>query len=279
MASHRQTNFSSGELSPFNWGRTDLPIHARGLRTCKNFFVSKEGPAVSRPGTSEVRQVGASLIGIRLVPFVVSDSDSYVCEFGYHYIRFHRLGRTLLDDGTLSTTPTSGTPYEVVTDYGDIGGEVDLAEMHFAQVGDQLTIVAPGFPPKVLTRTSATTFALSTLDFVVPSPNFVDIEVTGNLTVAPRLVNDGTLFFFDADHAPREWEYYVSETRQEKATGKVYETLAEKIVTSYDGVTIGAGTALPVAAKIVLFPDRPVTIRRYQTGSPNPTSATYTVLG
>lgn len=279
MASHRQTNFSSGELSPFNWGRTDLPIHARGLRTCKNFFISKEGPAVSRPGTSEVRQVGASLIGIRLVPFVVSDSDSYVCEFGYHYIRFHRLGRTLLDDGTLSTTPTSGTPYEVVTDYGDIGGEVDIAEMHFAQVGDQLTIVAPGFPPKVLTRTSATTFALSTLDFVVPSPNFVDIEVTGNLTVPPRLVNDGTLFVFDADHAPREWEYYVSETRQELATGKVYETLASKIVTSYDGVTIGAGTALPVAAKIVLFPDRPVIIRRYQTGSPNPTAATYTVLG
>ena len=53
----RQTNFGGGEISPLLWGRTDLPFWARSLRACLNFFISKPGAAVSRPGTTYVGEM------------------------------------------------------------------------------------------------------------------------------------------------------------------------------------------------------------------------------
>lgn len=83
----RQTNFSGGELDPKLWGRTDLPVFQRGLRTMRNFFPSRQGAAISRPGTT---YVGAAKLSDnhRLIPFVYSDEQSYVLELGGGYIRF-----------------------------------------------------------------------------------------------------------------------------------------------------------------------------------------------
>lgn len=89
----RQTNFSGGELSPYLHGRTDLPRFQTGLRACRNFFISRHGAAVSRPGTTYVavkKQAGSD--GIRLVPFIYSDEQSYVLEFGHQYVRFYTGG-------------------------------------------------------------------------------------------------------------------------------------------------------------------------------------------
>lgn len=97
----RQTNFGAGELSPLLWGRSDLSRWQQGLRRMRDFFASRHGAAVSRPGTTYVgpakhaTRVGADFLGVRLVPFVYSDEQSYVLEVGQGYIRFHSDGGTL----------------------------------------------------------------------------------------------------------------------------------------------------------------------------------------
>lgn len=96
MPTIRQTNFLAGELDPLLHGRTDLELFSRGLKTCRNFLISKSGAAVSRPGTEYLSD--AKQDTVRLVPFVVSDSLAYVLELGEEYIRFH-------SDGALITQP------------------------------------------------------------------------------------------------------------------------------------------------------------------------------
>lgn len=94
----RQTNFSSGELAPSLWGRTDLSRVAHGLRAMRNFFPTKQGAAVSRPGTQYLGEVKGSegVSNVRLVPFIYSDEQSYVLEFGEGYIRFWTMGAQVL---------------------------------------------------------------------------------------------------------------------------------------------------------------------------------------
>lgn len=77
------------------WGRTDLEQYAHGLRSCRNFFVSQHGAAVSRPGTRKVmgQHFGNYSTEQRwLIPFVVADDDTYVLVFGEGVIQFIRNG-------------------------------------------------------------------------------------------------------------------------------------------------------------------------------------------
>ena len=80
MAPLRQTNFGGGELSPLLHGRTDLPLYQRGLRVLRNFVVSREGMAISRPGTVHIAKTKLYAKRVRLIPFVYSDTVSYVIE-------------------------------------------------------------------------------------------------------------------------------------------------------------------------------------------------------
>ncbi len=81
----RQTSFLGGELSPTMWGRSDLSAFGKGLRTMRNFFPSRQGAAVSRAGTAfcAPAMTGPSgAAGLRLIPFVFSDAESFVIEMG-----------------------------------------------------------------------------------------------------------------------------------------------------------------------------------------------------
>jgi hypothetical protein len=93
----RQTNFSAGELAPGLWGRTDLPAFQSGARRMRNMFPTREGKAVSRPGTVLIRQ--AKSTARCLIPFIVSDDGealNNVLEFGINYMRVHTAEGTVL---------------------------------------------------------------------------------------------------------------------------------------------------------------------------------------
>ena len=274
MPSVRQTNFSAGEVAPGLWGRTDLAVHSKGLRTLKNFFVSKEGPVVSRPGTKAVRQTG---VAPRLIPFVISDTESYVIEFSAHIIRLHRNGATLLSNQvSLSTSLTDGVAFQItLTEYE----AEELRDIRYAQVGDVMILTHPNYPARQLRRIDGS-WVFDTIDFTPQSPIFLLMSDQTQALITPRLVNDGSLFFFDADHPAREWRYKVSTTLRERATGKTFETLAFSAGLYYDGTTVGSGTLLPADGKIVLYPDRPVTLRSYSTGAdPYSFTTRFEVLG
>lgn len=188
------------------WGRTDLEKYAQGLRRCRNFFISRGGAAVSRPGTKYICEVKDSARQVRLIPFIYSDSQSYVLEFGHLYVRFVSNGAQVL----------SGTPYEIVSPYS----EADLDRLKYAQTGDLLTITHPSYAPRTLTRTGHTSWAFATLSFNVRP--FESPALPGLLLPLPTPT---------ASNPAREWIYKVTVV-EEDPTGLIWESAPYKVVNS-----------------------------------------------
>ena len=77
-----QKSFGSGEISPSLYSRTDLAKYQTALRTCKNMMVMRHGGVTNRAGTKFIGEVKDSSAVVRLIPFVYSQDQSYVLEFG-----------------------------------------------------------------------------------------------------------------------------------------------------------------------------------------------------
>lgn len=258
MPAVRQTNFLGGEVAPALWGRTDLGLHAHGLRTCLNFFPSHHGMAVSRPGTLYCDDAKFQAEDrtqyemVRLVPFSYADDSGALLVFGERYLRAYLLNA----DGSFIL------PYqEFVSPYS----AVDLRELQWAQMGTMLVLTCPGYPPQQVSVTG-TTFALAEWTTTRPETRFVRVENQNDATGYPMLVSPapaGTLFVGDADHRPVEWEWRVTATLQD-ANGGLSESAAWPVTRFYDETTAGA-FVMPTGNAVVLYPDRPVTLRRYTT--------------
>lgn len=148
-----QACFVGGELAPRLHGRIDLARYATGLKLCRNFIVLREGGITRRPGLRFCGETKGSA-AVRLVPFVFSESQSYLLEFGHQYIRFWTAGGQVLDPATLF-------PYEISTPYQ----AAELSRIRFVQSADVLTLVHPNHAPRELARNGHTDWALSTIDF------------------------------------------------------------------------------------------------------------------
>lgn len=206
----RQTSFVGGELSRRLWARSDLAKYGSSARRLRNFFVSQEGAAISRAGTKYVAEVKDSSKKVRLIPFVYSDSTSYVLEFGNLYVRFHRNGAPVL---------SGGVPYEVVTPYV----EADLPKLKFAQSGDVLFLSHGNYAARELTRIAETNWTLAQIDFAS-----VEFYFPGAWSFAGSMTNpalESPPPAGSASEPAREWVYQVTAIAQETATGKLIETL------------------------------------------------------
>lgn len=248
MASVRQTNFGGGELSPLLHGRTDLPIYARGLRTCRNFMVTREAMAVSRPGTLFLAQAKYRNKRVRLVPFIYSDTVSYVLEVGEGYIRFFSNG------AIVESSP--GTPLEVATTYL----EGDLRELRYAQTGLVLTLTHPRHRAREL---RAPAWTLTDVQFGPPSDGLTGtpmrpriIGLDGAPKANPLLVDNpaDTLFVLDQQHPPREWRWLVTSLVRHKTDGRLAETMPMEIDRYFDGADAGTVKSLPADRQVVLYP-------------------------
>jgi hypothetical protein len=287
MSDVRQTNFDGGEISPLLHGRTDSPLFGKSLRQLLNFFITKHGAAASRPGTTYVnttkfptpdvpRNISGAVVSIagegtaRLIPFDVSDDESFVLEFGAGYIRFHTLGGTVLDPGT-------GLPYEKATPYA----VADLPLLKWAQMGEILTIVSPNWDPYDLRHVadSPPTWNFAKTQVTPPSPWFVDVANQTVGTSEPLILcgtnpgdlgavlgHVGTIGVVDADHPAKPWVWKVTAEIQNDRTGEILETLPVTIAFKWKGIT-DPTNFLALPAEIPVYPDMPVTIVR-QVGAP-----------
>ena len=192
-----QATFSGGEFAPALWSRVDIKKYATALRTAKNIIVHPTGGASNRPGMMFVASTKGSAANkkSRLIPFVFSNSESYVIEFGEHYCRFFVTtgigggqvvvnnpnvwsgsttyakddyvssgGNTYrsLADSNLNHSP-SGSPtywevlsvYEIYSDYS----ADELADLKFTQSADTIFIVHPTHKPQKLVRYGSTDWA------------------------------------------------------------------------------------------------------------------------
>ncbi len=96
--------FNGGEWSKRLWGRIDLAKYLNAARRCENFIPLVQGPLTKRPGFRFVAPVSATAAGVRLMPFVFSDSDALVIEatpspdgIAPGYFRFYRDEGLLLE--------------------------------------------------------------------------------------------------------------------------------------------------------------------------------------
>ena len=103
MTTLTQRSFSSGELSPSLYARVDFTRYGSGLRTCRNAIVLRYGGLSNRPGTSFVSEVSDSSKKVRLIPFIFSQTQTYVLEFGDQYMRVHKEGVQLTESSKTIT--------------------------------------------------------------------------------------------------------------------------------------------------------------------------------
>lgn len=162
-------SFAGGEITPELFGRLDLGKFQTGLAICRNFIPLPHGPVTRRPGTKLVREVKTSANYTRLIPFAFSADQTMVLEFGNLYLRFHTQGGTLL---------SGGSPYEIVTPFAT----ADLADLHFTQSADVLTITHPTYGIREVRRLGATNWTVSAVSFA-PSLS-APTGVTATATVA-----------------------------------------------------------------------------------------------
>lgn len=109
-----QRAFSGGEITPGLYARIDVAKYVTGLKTCRNFIVLKHGGAYNRSGTGFVSEVKDSSKTIRLIPFIFSDEQTYVLEFGNLYMRVIRNGIPQYDL-TLTITGISNASQAVLS--------------------------------------------------------------------------------------------------------------------------------------------------------------------
>lgn len=293
MATVRQTNFGAGELAPLYHGRTDLELFSKGLKTCRNFFIARSGAAVSRPGSTFVREAknavgaadpldpdGLDAGRVRLIPYIYSDARSFVLELGNGYLRVHTLGRTVMN---------GAVPYEVPTKWPAFV----LPFIKYAQSGAVMTLTVGGShkvedsantPPMELTirvnpATGAPTieivgvdsrpflsdwFGLATIPtkpLSPPAPIFADVDVPANLTTNFAVVT-GSVGATDATHPDVEWQWLITAVIQDPTTGATYETKGERVVKQWDGSDYAMTAANLPDDKWPLYSDRAITLKR-----------------
>ena len=86
-----QSVMNKGELTPKLHTRVDSPYYKLGLKRCRNFYPLVQGGITKRSGTRYVTEgllSGNQTQFGRLIPFVFSEEQSYVLEFGDNKLGF-----------------------------------------------------------------------------------------------------------------------------------------------------------------------------------------------
>lgn len=242
MATVRQTSFATGEISPLLYGRPDIQKYTSALARCRNFYVTRQGQAVSRAGMQFVVQPKANTNDrVRLIPFVYTDSgatENYVLEFGHGYVRF-------IKDGQQVMTELYGTvPFELATPYPS----ADLARLKYVQSGDILTLTHGKYPPQELRRYSSTHWAL------IPAP------IGGSTVFAATLGKTGWLHgpfpAPDASHPGIAWRWAFT-ILYASPDGGILESKAEYVtsLSNNNGVSF---SAIPATQVYALSADQPI---------------------
>ena len=102
-------DFTAGELTPRLGGRTDSKKYYTGCAKLQNFGIWAHGGAFKRPGSNYISTAGDLSNQVRLIPYIYSETVSYIIELGHLYARFYIQGGQILTAGE--------SVYEIVTPY------------------------------------------------------------------------------------------------------------------------------------------------------------------
>ncbi len=135
-----QLSFSSGEISPLLYGRTDYVRYQTGLRRCPGFLPMRQGGVTRAPGTiwrGRTRNDARA----RLIDFEFAANDAITLEFTNGFMRVWRYGALVL---------SGAVPYEIATPFV----ESDLGNLSWVQSADVIYIVDGRNPIQRLARSA-----------------------------------------------------------------------------------------------------------------------------
>jgi hypothetical protein len=184
-----QPTLTGGELSPSLHGRVDIERYGTSVAKALNFLVRPSGGLVNRPGMV-YRGASKDIGAVRLIPFIYSTTIAYVVEIGDEYMRFWANGAQIT---------SGGNPVEVASPWTD----ADLREIRFTQSADVMILCHPEYAPRKLSRVSATSFTLTTLEVkegpFKPLNTDEAIRVTSSAAVG-NVTLTASSAVFSADH-------------------------------------------------------------------------------
>ena len=185
-------------------------------------------------------------------PFVFSETTAYVLEFGHQYIRFYTNNAQL---------QSGGVPVEVATPYTqtDLFNSDGTCRLRFAQSGDFLYITHPSYQPRILKRTSATSFVLDLFEpkggpFIGVDPDNTvtvyasdDRSTLGSITLTASssifvAAHVGTLFLIESrdSKTTKAWEPGKTITSAGDSVGVAERSSDNKVYRSMQTGTTGA---------------------------------------
>lgn len=150
-----QTNLTSGEVSPYMFGRVETTKYVNGAAEVTNFFTKPQGPAVRRSGTSYKGDAVSNSDTVRIISFIFSDVQAYVLEFSDFTMRVWK-------NGVLQTPLNGGANDYITTPFA----HADVDALSFAQSADVLFIAHADYPPQKVSRTGDKLWAIEELDIV-----------------------------------------------------------------------------------------------------------------
>jgi hypothetical protein len=176
-------SFSGGLITPHIDARIDAPQYQSACRVLNNFLARLYGSAERRPGTFYINDMWAYTDDLNvypaygvttclLVPFIYNRDTAYVLEFTNYYLRVY------YGDAVVAKLDTTYA-------------EADLFNLQFKQLGDTIRITHESYLPKILSRTSATVFAISDLAFdygpFLKRNDLANPDNPNNITMTPNV--------------------------------------------------------------------------------------------
>ena len=255
------SSFQFGEVSDSLISRNDTPILNSSAQRVENFLVLPEGGLRKRHGLKHIHDYALTYDANTpyksvLTSFIFDDNEEYVISIENQKLRAFRL----LADGSVSLVAT------VTSDVNSAALPFDedyANEYTFAQYGDVMWVCHPLFSPRLVTRTSLTTFEVSTFSFDTRADNskiyqpYYNFQAQG-VTLDPSAAT-GTgitlttsVNYWVAGHVGATIRYHESEititsvTSATVAVGNVVDTLKIRLAVLNPLRTIEGSTTVEV---------------------------------
>lgn len=158
------SNFQFGEVSPSLIMRTDSPVYASSAQSLQNMLVMSEGSVKKRSGLkhlynyTDISYDANHPSQSHLFKFMFSDDEKYLISVEHEQVRCFHL--ELDGDVTLVETITADTNGD------DLPFDQDYLQQYtVAQYGDVMFVCHPLFMPRMIIRTSLTSFELTPYSF------------------------------------------------------------------------------------------------------------------
>lgn len=170
-----------GETTPLSHARVDVEANRSSLALCKNFTTLKFGGARRRPGTIYAGSMRYADKEVRLIPFVFSETQAYMLEFGDFYMRLWAQA-----GGVYGVVLSSGSPYTITTPYP----ESAVSKIQWAGSFDTMYLAHPNHPVQILRRFGHTSWSIASAVFV--DGPYMPISDTGVTVTSSAIGGVGT---------------------------------------------------------------------------------------